>query len=418
RLMDNHHRWDCAYPGVERLPDGTVVLTTYGHWTPGEQPYVVSVRLDPDEFSATAPAAFGALPSAAQQAWHELEYYGFIHYGINAFTDREWGYGDESPTLFDPSELDVRQWAKVAKAAGMKGLILTAKHHDGFCLWPTETTDHDIAASPWKNGEGDLVREFVEACEAEGLRYGFYISPWDRNHPEYARPAYLEAYRAQWRELLSRYPDAFEIWFDGANGGDGYYGGAREARTIDRNAYYRWDETFAELLAMVPDAIVFSDAGPGCRWVGNERGFSAETSWQTMNREGRYPGTPDHGDLAGGEIGGSDWIGVECDVSIRPGWFFHESQNEQVKSVDQLLEIWFGSVGRGANLLLNLPPDRRGLIHERDIEALEGLRTRLDAIFDEDLLRRGAVASADAVREGSPRFAAANLLDGDDTTLW
>ncbi len=418
RLMDNHHRWDCAYPGVERLPDGTVVLTTYGHWTPGEQPYVVSVRLDPDEFSATAPAAFGALPSAAQQAWHELEYYGFIHYGINAFTDREWGYGDESPTLFDPSELDVRQWAKVAKAAGMKGLILTAKHHDGFCLWPTETTDHDIAASPWKNGEGDLVREFVEACEAEGLRYGFYISPWDRNHPEYGRPAYLEAYRAQWRELLSRYPDAFEIWFDGANGGDGYYGGAREARTIDRNAYYRWDETFAELLAMVPDAIVFSDAGPGCRWVGNERGFSAETSWQTMNREGRYPGTPDHGDLAGGEVGGSHWIGVECDVSIRPGWFFHESQNEQVKSVDQLLEIWFGSVGRGANLLLNLPPDRRGLIHERDIEALEGLRTRLDAIFDEDLLRRGAVASADAVREGSPRFAAANLLDGDDTTLW
>ena len=418
RLMDNHHRWDCAYPGVERLPDGTIVLTTYGHWTPGEAPYVVSVRLDPDEFAATPPAPHGALPSAAQQAWHELEYYGFIHYGINAFTDREWGYGDESPTLFDPSAMDVRQWARVAKAAGMKGLILTAKHHDGFCLWPTETTEHDIAASPWKDGEGDLVREFVEACEAEGLLYGFYISPWDRNHPEYGRPAYLDAYRAQWRELLERHPDAFEIWFDGANGGDGYYGGARETRTIDRATYYRWDETMPWILSHAPEAIAFSDAGPGCRWVGNERGFSAETSWQTMNREGRYPGTPDHGDLAGGEVGGSHWIGVECDVSIRPGWFFHESQNDQVKSVDDLLEIWFGSVGYGANLLLNLPPDQRGLVHERDIESLEGLRTRLDSIFSTDLLRAGAVATSSSVRAGSPRFAAANLVDGVDATLW
>ena len=418
RLMDNHHRWDCAYPGIERLPDGTVVLTTYGHWTPGEPPYVVSVRLDPEEFAASPPAPFGAIPSEAQRRWHELEYYGFIHYGINAFTDREWGYGDESPTLFDPSEMDARQWARVARSAGMKGLILTAKHHDGFCLWPTETTDHDIAASPWKSGEGDLVREFVAACEEEGLRYGFYLSPWDRNHPEYGRPAYLDAYLGQWRELLARHPHPFEIWFDGANGGDGFYGGARETRTIDRNAYYRWDETFARLAALVPDAIIFSDAGPGCRWVGNERGFSAETSWQTMNREGRYPGTPDHGDLAQGEVGGTHWIGVECDVSIRPGWFFHESQNDKVKSVEDLLEIWFGSVGYGANLLLNLPPDRRGLIHERDVESLQGLRARLDAIFSRDLLRGATTASADEVRGGSPRFAAANLVDGDDATSW
>ncbi|MHC4833893.1 MAG: alpha-L-fucosidase, partial [Planctomycetota bacterium] len=316
RLMDNHHRWDCAYPGVERLPDGTVVLTTYGHWTPDEPPYIVAVRLHPREFEVAAPTPFGALPSPAQQAWHDLEYYGFIHYGINAFTDREWGFGDESPTLFDPEAMDVRQWAKVAKAAGMKGLILTAKHHDGFCLWPSETTDHDIAASPWRNGEGDLVAEFVAACEAEGLRYGFYVSPWDRNHPEYGRPEYLEAFRGQWRELLERHPDAFELWFDGANGGDGFYGGARETRRIDRATYYRWGETMPRILSMAPEAIAFSDVGPGCRWVGNERGFSAETSWQTMDREGRHPGMSGEVDLARGEPGGSHWIGVEADVSI------------------------------------------------------------------------------------------------------
>jgi alpha-L-fucosidase len=419
RLMDNHHRWDCAYPGVERLPDGTVVFTTYGHWTPDEPPYVVSVRLHPTEFEVAAPAPFGALPSSAQQAWHELEYYGFIHYGINAFTDREWGFGDESPTLFDPESMDVRQWAKVAKVAGMKGLVLTAKHHDGFCLWPTETTEHDIAASPWRDGEGDLVAEFVAACEAEGLRYGFYVSPWDRNHPEYGRPEYLEAFRGQWRELLERHPDAFELWFDGANGGDGHYGGARETRRIDRATYYRWDETMPWILAMAPEAIAFSDVGPGCRWVGNERGFSAETSWQTMDREGRHPGMSGAVDLAKGEPGGSHWIGVEADVSIRPGWFFHESENERVKSPEQLLEIWFASVGRGANLLLNLPPDRRGLVHERDIASLEGLRTRLDEIFSTDLiLNRVVAATADETRGDSPRFGPTNLIDGDDATLW
>ncbi len=424
RLADNTDAWDGAYPGLEMLADGTFVATTYGHWDRGQPAYVISERFsmrEIDDLAAGAgavmpPAPVGALPSASQLAWHAMEFYGFVHFTTNTFTDKEWGYGDESPGVFAPTALDTRQWARVAREAGMKGLILTAKHHDGFCLWPSAFTEHSVKASSYREGRGDVVGEFADACRAEGLRVGLYLSPWDRNHAQYARPEYVEYYRDQWRELISRYGPLFEIWQDGANGGDGYYGGARETRRIDRTTYYDWPNTNKSLMEQNPGVIIFSDAGPGCRWVGNESGVSDEQSWQTINAGGMYPGVS-HDHLARGDMGGTHWIGVECDVSIRPGWFYHASEDGRVKTPAQLVDIWYASVGRGANLILNLPPDRRGLIHEKDVESLRGMRAILDATFSKNLGADGW-ARASEVRRGSDRFAAANVLDGDPGTAW
>lgn len=424
RLADNTDAWDGAYPGLEMLADGTFVATTYGHWEQGRPAYVISERFsmrELDDLAARAgavmpPAPVGALPSASQLAWHAMEFYGFVHFTTNTFTDKEWGYGDESPGVFAPTALDTRQWARVAREAGMKGLILTAKHHDGFCLWPSAFTEHSVRASSYKEGRGDVVGEFADACRAEGLRVGLYLSPWDRNHARYARPEYVEYYRDQWRELISRYGPLFEIWQDGANGGDGYYGGAREKRQIDRTTYYDWPTTNKSLMEQNPGVIIFSDAGPGCRWVGNESGVSDEQSWQTINAGGMYPGVS-HDHLARGDMGGTHWIGVECDVSIRPGWFYHANEDGRVKTPAQLVDIWYASVGRGANLILNLPPDRRGLIHEKDVESLRGMRAILDATFSRNLGADGR-ARASEVRGGSDRFAAENVLDGDPGTAW
>ena len=366
------------------------------------------------------PAPFGACPSPAQLAWHDLEFYGFLHFTTNTFTDREWGQGDESPSVFAPTALDTAQWARVAKEGGMKALILTAKHHDGFCLWPSAYTEHSVKQSPYKNGGGDVVGEFVSSARKEGLKVGLYLSPWDRNHAMYGKQEYVDYYRNQWKELSSRYGPLFEVWFDGANGGDGYYGGARETRTIDRTTYYGWETTNALLEQLNPGVIIFSDAGPGCRWVGNESGFSDETSWQTINLGGMYPGVS-HDHLARGDMGGTNWVGVEVDVSIRPGWFWHESENGKVKSPEQLVELYYKSVGRGANLLLNVPPDRRGLIHENDAKALLGMRRILDSTFAHDLLR-GGTAEAAAVRGGigerGGRFGPAMMLDAAKETYW
>jgi alpha-L-fucosidase len=365
---------------------------------------------------ADEPKPFGACPSPAQAAWHEMEFTGFVHFTTNTFTDREWGNGDEPPSVFNPTAFDPAQWAREARAAGMKGLILTAKHHDGFCLWPSALTDHSVKASPWQDGKGDAVRAFADAARAEGLKVGLYLSPWDRNHAEYGRPAYVDDYRAQWKELIEAYGPLFEIWQDGANGGDGYYGGAREKRTIDRTAYYRWPETNAELQRLNPGVIIFSDAGPGCRWVGNESGYSDEESWQTINLAGMYPGvTHDH--LARGDKNGSHWVGVEVDASIRPGWFYHAAEDAKVKTGEQLADLWYQSVGRGANLLLNVPPDRRGLWHEKDVASLREMRRILDATFTNDLAR-GKPARSSVQRGGGPRFSAANLTDGDPATSW
>ena len=367
--------------------------------------------------AAAPPEPFGAVPSEPHLRWHELEYYGFIHFTINTFTDREWGGGDESPGLFNPSACDPEQWARVAAGSGMKGLILTAKHHDGFCLWPSKYTQHSVQASPWKGGKGDLVGELAAACKKHGLLLGLYLSPWDRNHAEYGRPAYIDYYRNQWRELLTRYGPIFETWYDGANGGSGYYGGANETRRIDNKTYYDWIPTWKLVRDLQPGCIRFSDGGPDIRWVGNEQGLGYDPNWCTFNRQGRWPGVSEQASLWHGDRGGTDWVPAEVDVSIRPGWFWHESQNDKVKTLDQLLEIYYASVGRGCNLLLNVPPDRRGLFHEIDVERLQELGNYIKQTFASDLAK-GKPAKVDTTWGDSADFTAAKLTDGDRKTYW
>jgi alpha-L-fucosidase len=341
-----------------------------------------------------------ATPSARQLRHHRRLFYGFLHFTVNTFTDKEWGYGDESPTLFNPTDFDADQIAETARDAGMKGLILTAKHHDGFCLWPSAHTEHSVRHSPWRKGKGDMVREIEQACRRARLEFGVYLSPWDRNHAAYGTPAYLDYYRAQLRELLTHYGSIFEVWFDGANGGDGHYGGARETRSIDNRTYYDWKNTWEIVRTLQPDAMMFSDAGPDIRWVGNERGIAGDPCWATMRPDDLYPGNgalPDR--LNAGERDGALWLPAECDVSIRPGWFYHAHEDDKVRSPENLVELYFASVGRGASFLLNLPPDRRGRIHDADVASLRGFRRRLDAILGTTLAtHKGGVGEAHELR--------------------
>jgi len=334
--------------------------------------------------AVTPPAKHGATPSPQQLRWHELEYYAFVHFNVNTFTDREWGEGREDPDVFAPSALDCRQWARTARDAGMKGIILTAKHHDGFCLWDSALTEHDVGSSAWRGGRGDVLRELSDACLEFGLKFGLYLSPWDRNHPDYGTPRYNEVFAAQLEEVLTNYGPVFEVWFDGANG-EGPNGRRQE---------YDWGLFHRTVYRHQPDAIIFSDVGPGCRWVGNEAGYAGETNWCTLSPAGYEPGAkgPPAAMLNSGVEGGSHWIPAECDVSIRPGWYYHADQDGKVKSLEQLSDIWHASVGRGANLLLNLPVDRRGLVHENDAARLLELRALLDATYGEDVGRAGMLA--------------------------
>jgi alpha-L-fucosidase len=325
-----------------------------------------------------------ATPSPRQIHWHAHPFYGFVHFGINTFTDREWGFGDEDPARFNPTDLDCRQWARTAKEVGMQRLILTAKHHDGFCLWPSRWTEHSVKNSPWKDGKGDVVREFVEACEAEGIEAGLYLSPWDRNHAAYGTPAYIDYYHRQMDELFGgEYGKLYEIWLDGANGGDGWYGGANETRQIDRRTYYDFPRIFDKIRTLQPDAVVFSDAGPDLRWVGNESGTSEATCWSTMDPSKIVIGDSDVTYLATGEAGASQWIPPEVDVSIRPGWFWHP--HEAPHSLERLISIWFTSVGHGHGLNLNIPPNRQGRFAEEDVLQLRALRDAIAANFLTDL---------------------------------
>jgi len=367
--------------------------------------------------TVSAPAPAGAVPSARQLAWHDRQFYGFIHFTVNTFTDKEWGYGDEAASIFNPAALDARQWARVARDAGMKGLIITAKHHDGFALWPSRFTEHSVKRSPWKNGAGDVVGDLARACREYGLAFGVYLSPWDRNHAEYGRPAYLEYYRHQLRELLTNYGPVAEVWFDGANGGDGYYGGARERRKIDGATYYDWANTWKLVRELQPQAVMFSDVGPDVRWVGNEKGVAFETSWNPITLEGFYPGHPKYTQIAAGSPDGAEWVPPEVDVSIRPGWFHHPAEDAKVASLEKLLEIYEQSIGRGANLLLNIPPDRRGLIPDADAARLREFGQRIAATYRTDLAPQ-ASARADRVRGGSALYAAARVNDGDARTYW
>ena len=362
-----------------------------------------------------SPEPFGPLPSERQLAWHQLEYYMFVHFTVNTFTDKEWGYGDEKETIFNPSELDCRQWAKVASDAGMKGIIITAKHHDGFCLWPSAYTEHSVKNSPWKAGEGDVLLDLRKACDEFGLKMGVYLSPWDRNNKVYGTPEYLTYYRNQLNELLSTYGDIFEVWFDGANGGDGYYGGAKEIRRIDNKTYYDWPNTHKIVRELQPNAVMFSDAGPDIRWVGNESGMGSLTNWGLLNRDELYPGGDFSKILGEGHQEGNYYVPAEVDVSIRPGWFYHQNQDSLVRSPENLMELYYSSVGRNSNLLLNVPPDRRGLLHENDMKSLMAFKELRNIEFSEDLALNMKATSS---KKRGKNFIAGNVNDKDSETYW
>ena len=323
---------------------------------------------------------FRPRPSPAQLAWQQDELALFFHFGVNTFTDREWGDGSESPSIFAPARLDTRQWARAARSAGFKALILTAKHHDGFCLWPTATSRHSIATSPWRDGRGDLVREFVESCRAEGLRAGLYCSPWDRNAPSYGdSPRYNDLFCDQLTELLTRYGPIHEVWFDGANG-EGPNG---------KRQMYDWPRFFGLVKRLQPDSVIFSDAGPDVRWIGNERGVAGDPNWSTVDPAAvPYPGADgDHiiRALQHGDPNGTVWRPGESDVSIRPGWFYHPAEDERVKTGPELVELYFSSVGRNSKLLLNVPPTREGLLHPTDVSRLGEMQQGLRSLFGTNL---------------------------------
>lgn len=335
----------------------------------------------------------------------------FIHFGVNTFTGVEWGGGKENPTLFNPTELDCRQWARAAKDAGLRGIIITAKHHDGFCLWPSALTEHSVKSSPWRGGQGDVLRELSEACRAEELAFGVYLSPWDRNNPKYGSgDAYNEYFASQLRDVLSNYGNIFEVWFDGAcgEGPDG------------RRQVYDFPKFIDAVRTCQPGACIFSDGGPDVRWVGNENGIGSETNWSRMNAKDFYPGIPGRNeDLAHGQRDGTDWLPAEVDVSIRPGWFWRSTENDRVKNAETLEKIWFESVGRGCNLLLNIPVDSRGLVAPEELASLKDWGERQRAMFKLDLAPMARVtASSTRGTPGNKSFTAVAVADGNPNTYW
>jgi alpha-L-fucosidase len=361
------------------------------------------------------PSPLLPLPSEAQMAWHEMETNAFVHFTTNTFTDKEWGYGDEKPAVFNPTELNVEQWITTLKAAGFKGVILTTKHHDGFCLWPSSYTEHSVKNSPYRR---DIVKEVSDACKKHGLKFGIYLSPWDRNRADYGSPAYIEYYRNQLKELFEHYGPVFEMWFDGANGGDGYYGGAREKRKIDGRTYYDWPGTLDVVRKLEPEVIFFSDAGPGVRWVGNEKGIAGETNWNCITPDTLYAGKASiEALLNSGSEKGTHWIPSEVDVSIRPGWFYHAAEDSLVKTPAKLFDIYLTSVGRGSTLLLNVPPDRRGLIHEKDVEVLTKWRQLIRKEFGTNLTQ-GAATKVSSYRGESDTYNADKTIDQNPGTYW
>jgi len=323
------------------------------------------------------------VPSSQQLAWQESELTMFLHFGVNTFTDREWGEGNEDPAIFNPTELDTDQWVSVAKEAGFKYMIITAKHHDGFCLWQSKYTEHSVKNSLWKNGRGDVVRELSESCRKTGLKFGVYLSPWDRHEPTYGdSPAYNQHFRNQLSELLTDYGDVAEVWFDGACG-EGPNGKRQE---------YDW-KSYSDLIRKLQPNALIAICGPDIRWVGNEDGVARETEWSVQN---------------------GVWYPAECDVSIRPGWFWHADQDDKVKSLEHLIDIYYKSVGRNSVLLLNVPPNNRGLIADPDIKRLREFRSVLDRTFAVDFAE-GKSAIADSAQSGHPAY---NAVDGKGDTYW
>lgn len=361
-----------------------------------------------------APKPFGPAPTKQQMQWQQMEYYAFVHLSTNTFTDQEWGYGEDDPKIFNPSKLDCRQWVKVCKDAGMKGIIITAKHHSGFCLWPSKYTEYSIKNSPWKNGKGDIVGDLAKACKEYGLKMGIYLSPWDRNSAEYGKPEYITYFRNQLRELLTNYGEIFEVWFDGANGGSGYYGGAMESRTIDRRTYYDWPNTYKLIRELQPNAVIWNDNGDRAdlRWVGTEGGSVGETNWSLLNKTGDVPYQMLHYGLENGD----SWVPGEVNTSIRPGWFYHSAEDSKVKTLPQLMETYYHSFGRNGTLLLNFPIDRRGLIHENDEKAAIAMASAVKEAFANDLTKNKSAQASNFRSSGN--YSADKALDEDKNTYW
>lgn len=346
------------------------------------------------------------LPTAEQLQWHEKEFYLFVHFGPNTFTDKEWGDGKEDPSVFNPSALDCEQWARIAKQAGAKGIILTAKHHDGFCLWPSKFSTHTVRESKWMDGKGDVVKALSNACRKAGIEMGVYISPWDRNHPQYGTPAYNDVYISTMKELLTQYGRYFELWWDGANG-EGPNG---------KKQVYDFHRFRDSALSWQPQLVIFSDIGPHIRWCGNERGMINSTNWNLLDTAGFLPGhgAPPSDTLNRGNIWGKNWIPAEADVSIRPGWFYHAAEDSKVKSPQTLFNLYLHSVGNGGNLLLNVPPDRTGRFNAADSAALVGFRKLRETAFASDLLKGATVLSSDSRNKKET----GNLTDHNNLTYW
>jgi alpha-L-fucosidase len=362
-----------------------------------------------------APKPYGPVPSENQMRWQEMEYYAFVHFSLNTYTDQSWGYGNEDVGLFNPEDLDCRQWARICKEAGMKGIIITAKHHCGFCLWPSKYTEYSVKNAPWKEGKGDLVREMADACREYGLRLGIYLSPWDRNHPDYGKQEYITYFRNQLTELLTNYGEIFEVWFDGANGGDGYYGGANETRTIDRTTYYDWKNTYSLIRKLQPNIVIWNDGGDrgDLRWVGTEEGFVGETNWSLLNVTGEVEWNMLHYGLETGNA----WVPAEVNTSIRPEWFYHPGEDTRVKTLPHLMNIYYNSIGHNATLLLNFPIMPNGLINERDEKAALDLAKAIQESFAVNLADK-AKAEASNVRGNAKEFSATNTIDDNKDTYW
>jgi len=374
-----------------------VVLSLAGCGGP-KAPAPGPVEIGPNDSIAQLEAkAARVVPHPRQIAWQAVEFQAFVHFGMNTFTDREWGEGTEDPKLFAPTDLEANQWVEAVKAAGIRGLIVTAKHHDGFCLWPSEFTEHSVKSSPWKAGQGDVVGEVAAACKKGGLKFGVYLSPWDRHEPSYGdSPRYNEHFKNQLRELLTDYGEISEVWFDGACG-EGPNG---------KRQVYDWAGYFALIRKLQPGAVI-SIMGPDARWIGNEAGVTRESEWSVIPVVGfddlpdeKNPGGIAHIDAQAKDLGSMEriaavakqggrliWYPGQVDVSIRPGWFYHAAEDDKIKTRDHLLEIYYTSVGGNAQLLLNIPPDKRGRIHENDTRRLKELGDRLRATFAVDLAK-------------------------------
>lgn len=385
------------------------------------------VRINPGEsMEQIISKAVNVIPSRQQYAWQKMEFIAFIHFGMNTFMDREWGEGDYDISVFNPVELDARQWARVCKDAGMKMIILTTKHHDGFCLWPSKYTTHTIQNTPYRDGKGDLVRELSRACQEVGLKFGIYLSPWDRHEPTYGdSPAYNEFFRNQLTELLTNYGEIAEVWFDGACG-EGPNG---------KKQVYDWQSYYRVIRRLQPDAVI-AIMGPDVRWVGTESGYGRETEWSVLpgsnlnvdqiaasSQQQPVDGAFIPGDLTAEDLGSREklqnatsliWYPAENDVSIRPGWFYHQHEDSRVKTPAKLVDIYYSSVGRNAVLLLNLPPDRRGLIHENDVQALKGMRHLLDETFKANFIEDASVLASNSKKGHRANY----IIDQDENSYW